>query len=183
MRALALLPPLVVSCALLAACGQMESREATAAAASDPATDSIFDQLSTSVVGAIESDDPAAVASHFAPDGRYVPSGGTVYTGRQDIEAAYGQIVRVASGLQRTPARRQLVGDLGYEVGTFTQRNMIRGQTPVMVRGNYLIVLQKQSDGTWKIREQVNNVVAAQAEGAPPIVTPGVTDVSKVPPQ
>jgi ketosteroid isomerase-like protein/quercetin dioxygenase-like cupin family protein len=101
--------------------------------------------------------------SYYAPDATAHPPGMPAATGSAAIKDALTKIFS-APGFSLTwaPVRAEVstAGDVGYTVGTY--EISMNGATE---KGKYVEVWKKQSDGTWKVKEDIFN---ADGAGAPP---------------
>ena len=110
--------------------------------------------------------------SYFAPDASAYPPGMPVATGTAAIrERVHGSqlLAGVLDLLEGDQGRRRHGGDVGYTVGTYTMS--MAGATEA---GKDVTVWKKQSDGSWKVAEDIFN-----ADAAPK--APAATHVMRVP--
>jgi ketosteroid isomerase-like protein len=101
--------------------------------------------------------------SYYAPDATAHPQGMPSATGSAAIMDAFMKMSSAPGfSLQWTPVRADVsaAGDVGYTVGTYEAS--MNGGTE---KGKYVAVWKKQSDGTWKVKEDIFN---ADAAGPPP---------------
>lgn len=101
--------------------------------------------------------------SYYAPDASAYPQGMPVATGSVAIMDAFMKMSSAPGfSLQWTPVRADVsaAGDVGYTVGTYEAS--MNGATE---KGKYVEVWKKQSDGTWKVKEDIFN---ADTAGPPP---------------
>ena len=100
--------------------------------------------------------------SYYAADASVYAPGAPVATGAGDIRTAFTQMTSAPGfSLEFTPAKADVSasGDVGYTTGTY--RSTANGGTE---NGKYLTVWKKQTDGQWKVTEDIFNADA----GAPP---------------
>ena len=101
--------------------------------------------------------------SYYAPDATAHPQGMAAATGSAAIMDAWMKMSAAPGfAIQWTPVRADVstAGDIGYTVGTYEAS--MNGATE---KGKYVAVWKKQSDGTWKVKEDIFN---ADAAGGPP---------------
>jgi ketosteroid isomerase-like protein len=101
--------------------------------------------------------------SYYAPDATAHPQGMPSATGSAAIMDAFMKMSAAPGfSLQWTPVRADVgaAGDIGYTVGTYEAS--MSGATE---KGKYVAVWKKQSDGAWKVKEDIFN---ADAAGGPP---------------
>jgi uncharacterized protein (TIGR02246 family) len=117
---------------------------------------------------AVQARDAAKVASYYAADGVAFTPGDKPIEGNKAIEEFYGRMVGdQAFALDFTNAKTDVSasGDLAYTRGTFRVTYTDPGsQQPVTQAGNYVTIFKKQTDGSWKIVEDIN--APGLAEGA-----------------
>ena len=111
--------------------------------------------------------------SYYAPDATAHPQGMPAATGSAAIMDAFMKMSSAPGfSLRWTPLRADVsaAGDVGYTVGTYEAS--MSGATE---KGKYVEVWKKQSDGTWKVKEDIFNVDAA---AGPPPSTPVMLSAS-----
>jgi len=95
--------------------------------------------------------DAVKVANLYTDDAVLVGSDQPLASGRSAIQAALAKNFPMAHGLKINSENTDVSGDLAYDFGTYAQEvTPPKGKTTV-VGGAYLVVLKKQSDGSWKI--------------------------------
>ena len=147
--------PILVLLLLPIACqpaDEAETGEAMAVTPSDPAAaNAAVAQLRDAWVAAANRDDAAAIGAMYTEDAILIGADGVVNNGRAAIQSALAAQLPATSDLKVTEATAAVSGDVRYETGTYTQRFQTPGGTQTDLSGAYLVVTQKQSDGTWKI--------------------------------
>ena len=106
------------------------------------------------------SQDGAAIAKLYAPDGVEMPPNGPAAKGRAAIEAlhkAFGQQFMV-HGMTVASTEVKVHGDYAYDVGTYKQSLMAQ-KTGTMVedKGKYIVLLKKDAGGAWLISHAIYN--------------------------
>jgi len=89
--------------------------------------------------------------SYFAPDARSIRRE-PVATGSRDHGYVHEDLATPGFAIQWTPTKAEVsaAGDVGYTVGTYEAS--MNGATE---KGKYVTVWKKQSDGTWKVAEDI----------------------------
>jgi ketosteroid isomerase-like protein len=101
--------------------------------------------------------------SYYAPDATVYAPGMPATSGTGPIREAMAQMTSAPGfSLEFSPTKAEVSasGDVGWTTGSY-QANM--GGTPE--KGKYVTVWRKQTDGTWKVTEDIFN---ADSGGAPP---------------
>lgn len=174
-----LLAGLLLPAAVLAACARGErpaageegtGQEMEMASGVDMAAlASAADQIETAFSQAYARGDAAAVADLYTDDAVQVAPDGTVRKGHDAIqaetEAAIGQM-----GTPDVTITRQTLdasGDIAYSTGHYEITGQVEGQAqPLHVEGQYLVVLKRAADGTWKIAAHAWNESAPGEMGS-----------------
>ncbi|HUP47582.1 MAG TPA: SgcJ/EcaC family oxidoreductase [Thermoanaerobaculia bacterium] len=115
-----------------------------------------IERLRDEWLAAAERDDAAAVAALYTDDAVVASPDNPPAEGRQAIEALWTRNFPMASGLEVRSSRIEASGDLAYDYGEFSQRITPPKGKPMDVTGRYLVVLQRQPDGAWKITRHVS---------------------------
>jgi ketosteroid isomerase-like protein len=108
--------------------------------------------------------------SYYAPDASIHAPGMPTAKGSAAIMDAFMKMSSAPGfSLQWTPVRADVstAGDVGYTVGTYEA--LMNGATE---KGKYVVVWKKQSDGTWKVAEDIFNADAAAASPSKPVMLP-----------
>jgi uncharacterized protein (TIGR02246 family) len=102
--------------------------------------------------------DAAALASLYADHGRFLPPGMEPCEGRAEIQAAMQQLLDVgASALDIEPLDVRDAGELTIEYGRYTLGIEPEGAEPVTQVGKYVVVHERQADGSTKIAFDIFN--------------------------
>ena len=118
--------------------------------------------------------DAAKVASLYAADAVVMPTHQPMITGRDAIEnynKAFFDMFNATITI--TPVETKVFGDRALDRGTYTiQLTPKAGGSPMMDEGKYLVLMQRQSDGSWKLTHDIDNtnlpLTPATAQAAPP---------------
>ncbi len=117
-------------------------------------------KLRTAYQTAAGTQDGAALAKLYAPDGVEMPPNGPAAKGRAAIEAfhkAFGQ-QWMMHGMTITPAETKVSGDTAYDIGTYKQGLMPqKGGGVIDDRGKYVVLLKKDGSGNWLITHAIYN--------------------------
>ena len=124
------------------------------------ADDAAIAKVRTAYQTAAGTQDGAALAKLYAPDGVEMPPNGPAAKGRAAIEAfhkAFGQQFMM-HGITITPTETKVHGDVAYDVGTYKQ-NLMSQKTGAMTEdhGKYVVLLKKDASGAWVITHSIYN--------------------------
>jgi uncharacterized protein (TIGR02246 family) len=127
----------------------------------DPAADqAALNLMRDEWVEAANRDDAATVATKYTADAIYMSGDGSVLEGSQAIQAAFAESFKATSDLVVNEGKGEVVGDMSYSSGTYKHKATINGKTND-VEGVYLVVSQRQADGSWKIVRHASATKAA----------------------
>lgn len=155
---------------LVAGCKPAEA-PAEAPAVEQPATpdpaiaQQDIERLRSEWIAAAELDDAETVATLYTDDAVVASSDGPPAVGREAIKQMWTQAFPMGSGLQIRSHESAASGDVAYDYGEFSQRITPAKGKPMDVTGEYLVALERQSDGAWKITRHVS--VSRPAGAAP----------------
>jgi uncharacterized protein (TIGR02246 family) len=107
------------------------------------------------------SKDPEKLASHYADDATLMNPDAPIVMGKDAIRTSLKEMMsdkNLALSFTTTTAEVAKSGDVAYTQGTYSM-TMTNPKTKKVVteKGKYLTVYKKQSDGTWKAIEDMNN--------------------------
>jgi uncharacterized protein (TIGR02246 family) len=106
----------------------------------------------------VANQDAAALASLYAENGRFLPMGMGPCKGRAEIRSAMQQLLDMgARSLDVEPLDVREVGDLTIEYGRYTMSIEPDGDEAVTDMGKYLVVHERQADGSTKIMYDIFN--------------------------
>jgi uncharacterized protein (TIGR02246 family) len=127
------------------------------AAAADEAA---IAKVRTAYQTAAGSQDGAAMAKLYAPDGIEMPPNAPAAKGRAAIEAfhkAFGQQFMM-HGMTITPTDTKVIGAYAYDIGTYKQGLMSRkGGAVIDDHGKYVVLLKKDASGAWWVTHAIYN--------------------------
>jgi len=157
---------------LAALVGAMVLTVAGASAQQKPAggDEAAIAKVRTAYQTAAGTQDGAAIAKLYVPDGVEMPPNGPAVKGRAAIEAfhkAFGQQFMM-HGITITSTELKVHGDYAYDVGTYKQSLMAQ-KTGAMVedKGKYIVLLKKDAGGAWLISHAIYN-----SDNPPPPAAP-----------
>ncbi|MCL5743720.1 MAG: SgcJ/EcaC family oxidoreductase [Acidobacteria bacterium] len=119
--------------------------------------------LRDKVTAAFNSNDAAALAADYADDAIMMNPNQAAVEGKPAIQAAYEAMFKENAGkiavtLVNTPLETQLAGDWAYDRGSATSTITPKTGKPVEQSGKYLVILKRQTDGSWKIYREISNM-------------------------
>jgi len=118
--------------------------------------------------------DAAKVAEGYTSDGVDMPAHHAMVVGKEAI-AAYNREVfsQISAKLTITPVETVISGNWGYDRGTFTMMVTPKAGGPSMTdQGKYIVLLQKQSDGAWKVTRSMDSSDLPMPTPPPPPPAP-----------
>jgi uncharacterized protein (TIGR02246 family) len=117
-------------------------------------------KVRTAYQTAAGTQDGAAIAKLYTPDGVEMPPNGPAVKGRAAIEAfhkAFGQQFMM-HGMTITPGETKVHGDYAYDIGTYKQGLMpMKGGAVVDDQGKYVVLLKKDASGAWWVTHAIYN--------------------------
>jgi uncharacterized protein (TIGR02246 family) len=113
------------------------------------------------VEGALAGD-AASVAALYAEDARMVNLMGEVAEGRQSIQDAFATGFEGISSLQVNSTDVVVGSDVMTDMGTFTQTYQTPDGQEQTLNGEYLVVLRRQPDGSWKLVQHLSSIPQAE---------------------
>ncbi|HEX4997738.1 MAG TPA: SgcJ/EcaC family oxidoreductase [Terriglobia bacterium] len=143
----------LLTCALIG-CAPPPSNESPSNSDTTP-----IDKVRTDFSDAFNAGDAARVAGLYTADGVVMPAHQPAITGHDAIENYNKQMFDMYTAkISITPAETKVYGDRGMDRGTFTlELTPKAGGNPIMDEGKYLVLLQRQSDGSWKVTHDIDN--------------------------
>ena len=143
--------------AVMAASVSAQQPKAKAAAGGDEAA---IAKIRAAFQTAAGTQDGAAIAKLFAPDGVEMPPNAPAAKGRPAIEAfhkAFGQ-QWMMHGMTITSTGVKVSGDVAHDVGTYKQQLMpMKGGPVADDTGKYVVLLKKDASGAWWITHAIYN--------------------------
>ena len=111
--------------------------------------------------------------SYYAPDASVYQPGTAKVTGAQAIKDQAGPMMAMPGfSLQWTPAKADVGagGNIGYTTGAYTMTMTNLGGHPSTETGKYVTVWKKQSDGNWKVAEDIFNADTTAPPSSPHVM-------------
>lgn len=115
--------------------------------------------------------DPENFMSYFAPDASVYPQAMPIAEGPDAIRNVLSGMMAMpgfALAWEAVKADVGASGDLGYTAGTYTMTANDAAGTPMTEKGKYVTVWKKQSDGQWKVVQDIFNADAPPPPPPPP---------------
>jgi uncharacterized protein (TIGR02246 family) len=153
-----------------------------AAAADTTADVAAIGQVRSEYEAAVNAGDAARITTLYTADGITMPSHRPLVSGRDAILAYEQELMSTFSPtLSLTAAETRVLGDWAYDRGSYrlTLTPKAAGGTPVTDEGKYLVLLQKQNDGSWKLARGSSNSDLPMPGAAP---LPAQSGLPKAPP-
>jgi uncharacterized protein (TIGR02246 family) len=125
------------------------------AAADAAAIDTLRGQFTT----AFNANDPAAVAALHTEDATLLPNHQPKLDGREAIQSWYEAMFKDNSAkIAIATEETQVAGNWAYDRGT-VQMSMSpkAGGKPVEESGKYLVILKRQTGGSWRVHRDMDN--------------------------
>lgn len=128
---------------------------------SSAAVNVAIDSMMAAYITAVESGDTAAIAAILAEDVEVVFPTGPMRKGRADVMEAFSGMFTstTITQLRRVDVQRTFSGDMAVETGAFSITLQPKGTSDaadITDRGYYLVVWERQSDGSWKMARAFN---------------------------
>lgn len=151
----------------LTACaeGDMPADDAQASAPA-PITMAEVDALRTTFHEAMLAGDAGTAAAQYAEDAVFHNADGTKTRGRGEIQAALAEASGMLSDVVLTPRRTEMGMMYGFETGTVTGTMADETGSAMPVSLTYLVVFERQPDGSLKIVQDAEWAAPAQAGSA-----------------
>ena len=144
----------VVAAVMLVAVGVSAQQKAAGA------DEAAIAKVRTAYQTAAGSQDGAALAKLYTPDGVEMPPNAPAAKGRAAIEAfhkAFGQ-QWMMHGMTIAPTETRVHGDYAYDIGTYKQSLMSqKNGSMVDDHGKYVVLLKKDASGNWWITHAIYN--------------------------
>jgi uncharacterized protein (TIGR02246 family) len=153
-------------CVFLVALGLVSGGCSAPAAKSNPDADrAAINSVRDQFIAAYKGADADRIAGLYAANAVAMPGDQPTLNGRNEIaKHERDQFSQASVGdVQIKSDEMQLMGDFAFDRGTFSVSMMPKtaGATPIMQTGRYLVILQRQGDGSWKVIEDIDNNAAA----------------------
>lgn len=138
--------------------GAEATAERTATPADADAVEAEVARIRDAWVQAAEAGDAATVASLYAEDARMAGMSDEPAEGRQSIQDALTTGFEGLSNLDVSSTELVVGSDVVSDMGTFTQSVRTPDGQEQSVSGQYIVVLRRQADGSWKIVQHLTSI-------------------------
>lgn len=121
-------------------------------------------------VAAYSAGDADAIGNYYVTDGVSQPNNGPTLKGRDAIVAGLKSMFERSSvKLTLTPEQTQTMGTTGFDSGHYSVEVVPKAGGPTTTsEGRYLVILDKQTDGSWKVTRDMDNAgPPPESSGAP----------------
>jgi uncharacterized protein (TIGR02246 family) len=148
-----------------------------AAAADTAADEAAIGRVRTEYEAAVNAGDAARVTALYTADGMTMPNHRPLVSGRDAILAYEQELMSTYTpALSLTPAETRVHGDWAFHRGSYrlTLTPKAAGATPVTDEGKFLVLLEKQTDGSWKLARGISNSDLPMPAAAPPAADSGM---------
>jgi uncharacterized protein (TIGR02246 family) len=138
------------------ACQPAAPPEQTAAAPPDPAP---INALRAQYTSMYNSGDVSGIGNLYTDDAVVMNNNEPELSGKQAIQQhADAMLQQFTVNISINPEDTQIMGDLAYEHGTFTLAMTPKaGGGAMQSTGNYLVILKRGADGSWKLHREIGN--------------------------
>ncbi len=107
--------------------------------------------LDVGMLGAAKEKNVEGVLGYYTDDASLLPPDAPIASGKEAIRAIWTQLLANPDvSWQTTRVEVSRAGDLAYAIGTYEITVDASEDNPVSEIGKWVVVLKKQSDGTWK---------------------------------
>ena len=135
---------------------QPDPEAKVAAMAADRAA---IDKVRSDYQSDFNSNDASAAGTHFTESAVSMPPNHEALIGRQAITDDMGAMFEgMSAELTISSEEVEVAGDWAFDRGTFTMKMTPKGDgEPMEDKGKYIVILEKQADGSWKLAREVWN--------------------------
>jgi uncharacterized protein (TIGR02246 family) len=110
-----------------------------------------IEQSTKQFVEAFNRRDAAAVAALYTEDAKLLPPNSGMISGKRGIQAFWQRAMETSVGdIILETVDMGCAGDLTYEIGAYTLKIRAQGSQAVTDTGKYVVVRERQADGSWK---------------------------------
>ena len=103
------------------------------------------------MLGAAKEKNVEGILVYYTDDASFLPPDAPIASGKEAIRAVWTQLLANPDvSWQTTRVEVSRAGDLAYATGTYEITVDASEDKPVTEIGKWVVVLKKQSDGTWK---------------------------------
>ena len=114
------------------------------------------------------TNDASALAALYTEDGVLMPGNRPTVSGKQAVEASFqGVFDEFSAKLTISSEELQVGGDWAFDRGSYSISLTPKADGEAMEEnGRYLVVLQRQADGAWKVARDIDNRSSPPPGGA-----------------
>ena len=124
--------------------------------------------LRSQFIAAFNSNDPAAIAGTYTDDAIVMPANQTAVEGKQAIQAYYAAMFkRNSANIALKVLETRVMGNWAYDRGDSTITVTGKSGKPVEQSSKYLVIVKRQSDGSWKVYRGIDSTNAPPPSPAP----------------
>ncbi len=118
-----------------------------------------IDKLRSDYQSSFNSNDASATGAHFTESAVSMPPNEEELMGKQAItDNMVAMFEGMGAELTISSEEVEVAGDWAFDRGSFTMKLTPKGDgEPMEDRGKYIVILEKQGDGAWKIGREVWN--------------------------
>jgi uncharacterized protein (TIGR02246 family) len=119
-----------------------------------------IEEANTKYSEAIREGNLAGVVAGYTDDATMVPPEGELVKGKQAIEELYIKFFQMGmKEIVLTTIEVGGSGDTVYEIGKTRVRIQPEGQAAILDSTKYLVIWNRQADGTWKVHVDIWNLI------------------------
>lgn len=118
-----------------------------------PADSSVITSRSDAWEAALNAADTDALVGMYTSDARLLPPNGEMTSGIDAVRAVFGGMIEAGIGGDLTSVDAVVVGDIGYNVGTYT----LTSGDALVDRGKFIETWSRGADGQWRIANDIWN--------------------------
>lgn len=124
-----------------------------------PGDPSVITSRSDAWDDALNAKDVEAISELYTSDARVLPPNRPMAQGRDAVKAEFGAMMDAGLTGELTSVETKVAGDVGFNVGTF----VLRSGDDIVDRGKFIETWRRDSDGAWRISNDIYNSDAAMA--------------------
>ncbi|HKI77955.1 MAG TPA: DUF4440 domain-containing protein [Ignavibacteriaceae bacterium] len=118
----------------------------------------IIDENNTAFGNYSAKGDSVSVANLYTEDAVLLPPNSAMVKGRDGIESVWGSFFRLGKiDIKLTAEDVYGEGSIAVETGKYDLTIQPEGTTPIKDHGKYIVVWQKQSNNSWKLKRDIWN--------------------------
>jgi ketosteroid isomerase-like protein len=130
--------------------------------------DPAISKISAAYQAAVNAEDMTKLKDLYVPEAVEMPPNEPALRGWAAIEAYYKKMFADTDGKAAiTPMESMVSGNVGYEVGTFTQTIKMKSGQTINDKGKYVVLLKPGADKQWRVFYAIYN-----SDNPPPQMPP-----------